>query len=90
MFIFCCRNIDGFDYGVLPQTHLGVRGNRGTFTGWALAVVAKWQSNHGVVPAGQACKVKSLAAHLAESEKQRLPRRSLRLESRKVRDVAKF
>lgn len=28
MFIFCRRNINEFDYSVLPQTDLGVRGNK--------------------------------------------------------------
>lgn len=93
MFIFCCRNISEFDYGALPQTDLGVRGNN-----WYVHCIIgvdhdgsnRRQGSNGVVPGSYTCKVKSLAGHLAGSEKQCLPRKPLREGSKKVRSVVKF
>lgn len=48
------------------------------------------QGSDGVVPGSCTCKVKSLAGHLAGSEKQCLPRKPLREGSKKVRSVVKF
>lgn len=76
-----------------PRSTWGLEVMDGLLTvllGCTMTVAARRQSNNGIVEGSYTCKVKSLAGHLAGSEKQCLLRKALRWGPKKVGNTAKF